>query len=224
MSTSTQQDPARPRFAREDMIHKGFTLPGHLTRTLTVALAVFALGAWLAHEEPWTTWLTIPVFWLVANVFEWFTHRFPMHRPLVPRMMYRNHALVHHRAFADADAQEIQDVRELSIVMMPWFTILIVFAMASPVAFVAALIGGPGLAGVFLIAAISYFLLYETIHTLHHLPRTRLHAWGLDRWRWLALLREHHHHHHRLDRMAHVNFNVTAPLADWAFGTYEREP
>jgi len=36
-------------------------------------------------------------------------------------------------------------------------------------------------------------------------------------------MRSHHRHHHRLDRMSHVNFNVTFPLMDTLLGTRERE-
>jgi len=205
---------------RDQHLHAGYTFRGHVFRTLGVAAAMFALGLWLARDAAWTLWLAVPVFWAVANVFEWATHRYPMHRPLQPRMMYRNHALIHHRAFAGDDDQEIRSTTDLCLVMMPWYTILIVFAMASPVALVATVVGGPALAGVFLVAAISYFLLYETIHTLHHLKHAQLEALGVARWRWLHALRRHHHFHHRLEEMAHTNFNVTAPFADWLLGTY----
>jgi sterol desaturase/sphingolipid hydroxylase (fatty acid hydroxylase superfamily) len=129
---------------------------------------------------------------------------------------------VHHYGFAGRN-QEIHDVTELSVVMMPWYTLLMVFAMASPIALVAALIGGTALAGVFLIAAVGYFLLYETIHTLHHLPNKTLTRLGLGGNRVLTALRAHHHHHHQLENMARTNFNVTAPLADFVLGTYNAQ-
>jgi hypothetical protein len=196
---------------RAHAMDPSFSLVRHLVKTLGVAAAILMGGAWLALDARSWHWLMLPVFWVVANFFEWGIHRFLMHRPLRPRILYRNHALVHHRAFAGSE-QEIRDTRELSLVMMPWYTLVMVFLMASPVAVVAAAAGGKALAGVFLIGAVSYFLLYELIHTLHHLPRSG---------KVLAGLREHHHHHHRLERMAHVNFNVTLPLADRMLGTYE---
>jgi hypothetical protein len=45
----------------------------------------------------------------------------------------------------------------------------------------------------------------------------RLHLDG-PTFRWLQA---HHTHHHRLDRMSHVNFNVTIPLTDWMMRTNE---
>jgi hypothetical protein len=200
---------------RDEAVDSTFSLTWHLIKTLGVAAVILAGGAWLSRgAQPWH-WILLPVFWVVSNFFEWGIHRFPMHRPLRPRILYRNHALIHHNAFAGTD-QEIRATGELSLVMMPWYTLVMVFLMASPVAVVAALVGGRALAGVFLIGAVSYFLLYEVIHTLHHLPG-HLVGDGL-----LARLRAHHHHHHQLERMAHVNFNVTFPLADRVLGTCER--
>jgi sterol desaturase/sphingolipid hydroxylase (fatty acid hydroxylase superfamily) len=91
------------------------------------------------------------------------------------------------------------------------------------VAIVAALLRGPGAAGVFFIAAAGYFLLYETLHALYHLPEATLERLGLRGNGVFDRLQSHHRHHHRLSRMAKVNFNVTFPMADWAFGTMEKE-
>lgn len=212
---------ARVWRARDAASDPRFSLARHLTRTLGIASTIAALGIWLAWGASWMVWLAVPGFWLVANVFEWATHRYPMHRPLFPRVLYQKHAIAHHRAFAGAH-QEIRSVVELSSVMMPWYTLLIIFGGASPIAVVAGLLGGPALAGVFLVSAVVYFLVYELIHTLHHLPEATLARSWLGRGRWVAALRAHHHHHHQLERMNEVNFNVTFPLADRLLGTYER--
>jgi sterol desaturase/sphingolipid hydroxylase (fatty acid hydroxylase superfamily) len=207
-------------FSREAAVIPGWTPSRHLARSLGIAVAIAALGGWLVAGGPWWVWLAAPPFWLVANLFEWAIHRYPMHRPLVPRVLYTNHARVHHRAFDGSD-QEIRGVRELSLVMMPWYTLLFVFATSSPVAVVAVLVGGPALAGVFLLSAVSYFLFYELVHTLHHLPVATLRRSWWGRRRLLAAMRHHHHSHHQLDRMTEVNFNVTFAFADRLLGTYE---
>ena len=85
-------------------------------------------------------------------------HRNPMHRPLPPRIMYRNHALLHHLAFTDGQHADRTDARELGLVMMPWYTMLGLFLVASPVMVIAGVLRGPGLAGVFLLGAVAYFL------------------------------------------------------------------
>lgn len=219
--TLLKDQPKGHKHAREATTDRSFSLARHLAKTLGVAAAILALGIWLARDAAPAWWLLAPVFWVIANFFEWATHRYPMHHRLWPRMMYLSHAIVHHRAFA-GDDQEIRETCELSVVMMPWYTLLIIFTGASPIAIAAALVGGPGLAGVFLVSAVGYFLLYESIHTLHHLPAAVLQRSFLGRSRTLARLRAHHHHHHQLERMVHVNFNVTFPLADRVLGTLER--
>ncbi|MEM7159421.1 MAG: hypothetical protein AAF799_41670 [Myxococcota bacterium] len=206
---------------RDEHIEPSFTLAVHLTRTFGIASLIAALGVWLTLGTSAWLWLAMPVFWLVANVFEWATHRYPMHQPLQPRVLYKKHAIIHHRAFT-GQHQEIRQVQDLSLVMMPWYTLIIIFSGASPIAVAAGLIGGPGLAGVFLVSAVGYFLLYELIHTLHHLPQAMLDRTRWGRSRALASLRAHHHHHHQLEHMTKANFNVTFPFADKLLGTYVR--
>jgi sterol desaturase/sphingolipid hydroxylase (fatty acid hydroxylase superfamily) len=216
---------ARPRRGpleyRDAVLDPKFSLARHLGKVLGVAAVILAGGVWLARDAAAWQWALVPLFWAVANVFEWTMHRFPMHRPLQPRILYTNHAIHHHRAF-DGAAQEIRTIRDLSVVMMPWYTLVFVFLMASPIAFAAALLGGTPLAGVFLVAAVLYFLLYELIHTLHHLSPAQLSVLPLGKSRAVAALRRQHHAHHQLGRMTEINFNVTFPLADLLFGTLER--
>lgn len=208
---------------RDRAIERTFTLRAHLAKVLGVAALILGGGLWLAADAPAWMWAAWPIFWLVANLFEWAIHRYPMHRPLQPRVLYRSHALIHHRAFA-GEHQQIRDPVELSLVMMPWYTLVLVFVMASPIATAAAWLGGTALAGVFLVAAVSYFLLYEAIHTLHHLTPAQLALVPGGRSRVVAALRAHHLWHHQRENMTRLNFNVTFPLADRLMGTYSRVP
>jgi hypothetical protein len=148
-------------------------------------------------------------------------HRHPMHHPQPPRLMYRNHTLLHHLAFTHGQ-MPITRPAELGLVMMPWYTMIGIFVVTSPVIVLAGLLRGPGLAGIFLLAAVAYFLSYETLHALYHLPVATLDRLAIGRWRLFRKLQAHHTHHHVLGRMAHVNFNVTIPLMDIVLGTKER--
>jgi len=208
---------------RAEKIPAGFSARKQIARTATLAGGVLAIAFAVARHASPRAWLLLPAFWVFANFFEWTVHRFPMHRPLHPRIMYRNHALIHHGAFPDGD-MAIRSSRELWLVMMPWYTIAMLLVAASPVAIVAAVLGGLPLAGIFYVGAVSYFLFYEALHAMYHLPPATLaragvgvHPHGLFR-----RLQAHHTHHHELRRMAHVNFNVTVPLADVVLGTKER--
>jgi hypothetical protein len=163
--------------------------------------------------------LFLPAFVVAANAIEWAFHRGPMHRPMGPRIFYKNHTLIHHRAFHH-DTMALREPRDLGLVLMPWYTMLLLFALASPVAAAAAAVRGLPVAGIFYATAALYFLMYETLHGLYHLPEAGLRRLGLG-GRIFTALRAHHTHHHRLDRMAFVNFNVTFPLMDWLLGTKE---
>jgi Fatty acid hydroxylase superfamily len=212
---------AAARFVRDEHIEAGYSAGRHIALTLTIAAAISALGVVLASRAHVMDWLLMPAFLVVANLIEWTVHRYPMHRPLPPRLLYKNHAQIHHVAFANGD-MSMRHTRELALIMMPWYTMLGLFLVASPVMIVAAMLRGPGLAGVFLLAAVAYFLTYEALHALYHVPGDTLARMGLARRRLFRALQTHHARHHVLRRMAAVNFNVTVPLMDRVFGTLER--
>jgi len=52
-------------------------------------LVVYAIGAAALayfiphiHSPSWTEWLVVPVVFLGSNLFEWWIHRYIMHRPV----------------------------------------------------------------------------------------------------------------------------------------------
>jgi hypothetical protein len=212
---------AAARFLRVEHLPAGYAPDRQIALTLTLAAAIAALGGGLAARARLVDWLLMPAFFAVANFIEWMVHRNPMHRPLKPRIMYRNHAQLHHLAFTDRN-MPIEDARELGLVLMPWYTMLGLFLVASPFMLLAGFVRGPGLAGVFLIAAVAYFLTYEALHALYHLSDETLDRVGIGRLGAFRRAQAHHRRHHVLDRMAHVNFNVTFPWMDHLFGTKER--
>jgi hypothetical protein len=176
----------------------------------------------LAADASLLDWLLLPVFFVFANLLEWAFHRGPMHRPVGPRILYNNHSLIHHRAFGPTTMQ-VHNWRELGLILMPWYTMLLLFALASPVAIAGGLWRGAGLGGVLLLAAALYFIMYEGLHALYHMPDDVLGRLHLSRNRVFVALQNHHRYHHRLDRMTHVNFNVTFPLMDWLLHTRETD-
>ena len=212
---------AELRFVRADHIAAGYSPWRHMALTLALAILLATGGLALAARARAADWMLLPVFLVIANLIEWMVHRHPMHRPLRPRLMYRNHAQLHHLAFTDGH-MVIGPTRDLGLIMMPWYTMLGLFALTSPVMILAGLLRGPGLAGVFLLGAVGYFLCYELLHALYHLPDATLDRAGIGRLRAFRRLQAHHRHHHILGRMAAVNFNVTFPLMDRLFGTLEK--
>ncbi len=207
-------------FMRAAHIPAGYSAGRHVATTLAIAAVILIGALCLAVRAHPVDWILLPTFWLVANFIEWAFHRFPMHRPMSPRLLYKNHAQLHHLAFTE-ETMPVTETRELDLVMMPWYTMIGLFVIASPVFIAAGVLRGPGLAGVFLIAAVLYFLAYELLHGLYHLPLATLARIGLRPGGLFFRLRAHHTRHHVLRRMAHANFNVTIPLMDWLMRTRE---
>jgi hypothetical protein len=212
---------AADRFVRAAHLPAGYSPWRHLGLTAGIASAITALGVALAWRARPLDWVLMPIFFVVANLIEYTVHRYPMHHPMFPRIMYKNHAMLHHIAFTDRN-MPITETRELGLVMMPWYTMIGLFGVTAPVMVIAAMLRGPGLAGVFLLGAVLYFASYETLHALYHLRDETLDRIALGRLGVFRRMRAHHQHHHVLKRMAYVNFNVTVPLMDYVFGTKER--
>jgi len=187
-----------------------------------LAGAGLATGAWLARAAHLTDLWIVPAYLLIANLTEYLIHRLLMHRPLWPRTLYRNHTLGHHRAFHH-DSMEIASWRELDLVMMPWFSLLLFFVGTAPVAVLAWRALGPGATGVFMLTAVLSFVLYEGMHALYHLPLGVLARLGLLDNGVFRFLYDHHRHHHRLARMRWTNFNISLPLSDGWFRSLETE-
>jgi hypothetical protein len=207
-------------FDRDAAIGADYSAGRHIAQTLTLYAVVIGAASFLAVRARPLDWLLIPAFWVAGNLIEWLVHKGPMHRPAFPRIMYKNHALMHHRAFLHG-RMEMQNFRELGLILMPWYTIVLVLAGATPVVVAAYLLRGPGAVGIFFIFAMAYFASYELLHALYHTPESFQRRWGLWDNRLFRFLQAHHAHHHRLDRMSHVNFNVTLPLWDVLLRTRE---
>src|SRR5512138_2069023 len=87
---------AAARFIRRDHIPADYSPWRHMALTLAIAGGIATIGGLLARRARPIDWVLMPLFFVVANFMEWTVHRFPMHRPLQPRLMYRNHAQMHH--------------------------------------------------------------------------------------------------------------------------------
>jgi len=216
-----QQQPERSN-RRARLLTAEFSLRRHLGVFAALALAALGTAGWLlGHARARDLWI-VPAYLLAANLVEYGVHRLLMHRPLPLRALYRGHTLGHHRAFHH-DSMEIASVRELELVMMPWYTVLFYFGAIGPVVALVVRTFGRGAGGLFLLTGVSSFVLYEGMHALYHLPASALARLGLDRSRLFGFLYRHHRHHHRLPRMRWVNFNISCPLSDRLFGTLENE-
>jgi sterol desaturase/sphingolipid hydroxylase (fatty acid hydroxylase superfamily) len=224
--SAEQQHPSADARARENKRARlqtpTYRLSRHVGLFVVLTLVASAVGLWLAGKARARDLWIVPAYLVAANVVEYLVHRLLMHRPLWPRRFYRGHTLGHHRAFHH-DSMEVGSWRELELVMMPRFTMLLFFVGMAPIV---ALVGwtlGHGAAGLWTLTAIGTFVSYEVLHALYHLPLPTLRRFGFLGSRAFNYLYRHHLHHHRLARMRWVNFNISLPLSDRVFGTLENE-
>ncbi len=188
----------------------------HFATTTIVSLAAIGVAISRVCEPSWRELAAVPVFFLVANLGEYFGHRGPMHhRRARLALIFERHTLQHHRFYTHV-AMAAETPADFQMVLFP--PIMLVFflgAMATPIALVLAWLGSPNLAWLFVATAVSYFLTYEWLHFSYHQPEA---SW-IGRNPLVRVLRRHHAIHHDPARMTSVNFNITFPIADRIFGT-----
>ena len=163
------------------------------------------------------------IFWFVgalvgnvifASFFEWFIHRYVMHRPVGSfRYAFQAHAVVHHQVFKADHTYHLVDPKDQETIPMAWWNGPVLILMgASPTLLLSAITGHwimlAGAATTFVL----YYIAYEYIHWCMHLPKAR----RVEKPWLFRRLNGHHLLHHRY---MHKNFNVVFPLADFCLGT-----
>lgn len=167
------------------------------------------------HQPAWYEWLVIPVAFTASNVFEWWIHKYVMHRP-VPGFMgiYKRHTLAHHQFFTENE-YTVDSSRDFRIVFFPPYALVTFITLSLiPAAILGAL--GLGNAGwLLLITNTALYLNYELFHYCCHVKDDRL----VRHIPFVNSIRRHHAAHHNTAIMMERNFNLTYPIADWFFGT-----
>ena len=171
---------------------------------LIIAFAISQIDALTAAEA-----LALPIGFLAANIGEYLLHRYPMHRPLWPRMAYDRHAVVHHSVFTH-ESMGLDSMRDLRWILFPAFTVPGLVLLMIPIAWSVGALVSTNAGWLALIVMASYYSLYEFLHTAYHLPTE---SW-LGRRRLIAYLRRVHQTHHDPTLMSRWNFNVTFPVTD----------
>ena len=159
--------------------------------------------------------LAIPLTLLASLGFEWRVHKDVLHRRLPPfEGLYKRHELNHHVVFPESD-MGIRSLSEIGLVLIPKGAIVGVFFMLLPLALIVQALASRNAAVLFVATGLLFFLVYEWMHLLYHLPEQ---SW-LGRRGWVAALRTLHQRHHNAGRMKRWNFNVTLPVFDLLHGT-----
>jgi sterol desaturase/sphingolipid hydroxylase (fatty acid hydroxylase superfamily) len=176
-----------------------------------------ALAFALVHGARWSDGWIVPLTFVVANLVEYLAHRGPMHhRTRVLAALHTRHSGRHHRFFV-ADAMPFESMRDFHAVLFPPVLLLFFGAIACGLGALVALVAPAGVAALFVASALGYYLLYEVLHFLYHVPS----HWRVGRLpgvRWLARL---HRVHHDPRCMQEANFNLVFPLCDRLAGTFD---
>jgi hypothetical protein len=193
----------------------------HLLFTFGVGGAALAICiSRLVDVQP-LEWLTVPLTFLYTNLAEYWGHRGPMHHKTRGLgLVYERHTRQHHRFFTHV-AMPVDSLRDLRAVLFP--PILMTFFLATfalPVALLLARFTSGNVGWLFAATSLAYFLNYEVLHLVYHLPD----RYAVARWPFVGRLRRLHQAHHDPRLMAQFNFNITYPIGDRLFGTRYRGP
>lgn len=195
--------------ARAEMLGPHYSGILHFAFVNAIALTVIGYAATRLEHPRWSL-LTVPVTFLYANLVEWLAHRGPMHnRRRFLGLVFQRHTLMHHNFFTHSEMQ-LESTRDFKMVLFPPVLLLFFFGLfALPIGLTLNALAGVNVAALFVITAMSYYLLYEWLHLAYHL--------GLG-----GALRLHHQAHHDPRDMNRTNFNITFPICDRIFGTHAR--
>lgn len=147
-----------------------------------------------------------------SSFFEWFLHKYVMHRPVGPfDYAFKAHAVVHHQIFKADHTYHLHDDKDKHTIPMAWWNgpVLILMCQA-PFLTWTLLMNRPGHWGVLIGSVVvcgAYYGMYEYMHWCMHLPKKR----NIERSGIFFRLNGHHLLHHRY---MHKNYNVVLPLAD----------
>jgi hypothetical protein len=187
----------------------------HLLTPTAVGIAMLIFAVSHIHALRPLELCAVPVTLLIAFAFEWRVHKWILHhRTPGVGILYDRHELQHHIVFTYND-MSMRSPRELWLVLMPAYAVVLVTLVNAPLTYGFALLLSPNVGFLYLSTSMVFFVAYEWLHLAYHLPPTSF----IGGHRFIARLREHHRRHHDPRLMKRWNFNVTIPAFDWILRT-----
>ncbi len=187
----------------------------HVTLIAAIGLAAIWYCARQVTHPAWYEWLVVPVAFAISNVFEWWIHKYVMHRPVRGLMgIYRRHTLAHHQFFTDVEPT-FDTARDFRIVFFPPYALVAFIVLSIPPAAILNAVGFGNAGWLLLVTNVALYLNYELFHFCCHVKDDSL----VRRIPLVNSIRRHHIAHHDPVIMMTRNFNLTYPVADWFFDT-----
>jgi hypothetical protein len=196
-------------------ISRWYSGPAHVFMIYAIGLTGIWFFANRIVAPRWWELLVIPLAFAISNVFEWWIHRYVMHRPVKGFMgIYKRHTLAHHQFFTDAEPS-VDSNRDFRIVFFPPYALAAFMAGSIVPAWILGLAGAPNAGWLLLITNTALYLNYELFHYCCHVKDDRI----VRHIPFVNSIRRHHIAHHNTAIMMEKNFNLTYPIADAIFGT-----
>ncbi len=229
-------------------VEERFSLPLFL---FTVAVSLGGLVILLklvAPDTVWTAqvstgaWPLVAAFMaihLLTCFFEYFFHRYVLHKPVVPFLsrFYRQHTLHHSltrigKRYTSAgravpfveNVYPVTTPEQGEASFFPWYTLVIFAAVFAPLLALLQWImpAFPWFFGGF--GALAFAMaLYEIFHAIEHWPFERWSPLIESRhfgWLWRKVYSFHLRHHAVIDSNEAISGFFTLPVFDWVFGTF----
>lgn len=192
---------------------------GWLHVAVIYTIGVAALYVYISHIDNvrWWEWLTVPVVFLLANIFEWWIHRYVMHRPRRwsgARAIYNRHTLTHHQFFTDREMR-FADHHDWRVTVFPPYALIVFILMSIPAGLLVGWLVSANAGWLLMCTTTSVYLIYEFMHFCCHIDEN----WFVRNCPFVNTIRRHHTAHHNQSVMMERNMNLTFPIADWLFGT-----
>ena len=121
------------RQAYQAEISPSYSGPLHIGVMYVVGIAVIGWCVSQMHNSAWEWLLVLPVF-TFSNLFEWWIHKFVMHRLVdvfALRAIYDRHTRQHHQYFSDNE-MTVTSTREWRIVFFPWRALFTFMGLGAP--------------------------------------------------------------------------------------------
>jgi hypothetical protein len=189
----------------------------HIAVIYTIGFTALYIYISNMNNIQWWEWLAVPVTFLICNFFEWWLHRYIMHRPSsikLFRAVYSRHTLMHHQFFTEEEMR-FADHHDWRVTFFPPYSLVVFTLMSIPAAIALGVIVSPNTGWLFISTTTSVYLIYEFMHFCCHVQDNAF----VRNMPFVNTIRRHHTAHHNQSIMMERNMNLTFPIMDWLFGT-----
>jgi len=183
------------------------------------AIGIAAMYVYISNisNVRWWEWLVVPVAFIGGNIFEWWIHRYVMHRPQKwagAKAIYTRHTLMHHQFFTEKEMR-FASQHDWRVTFFPPYALIVFILVSVPPSFLLGWLVSSNVGWLLMCTTTATYMIYEFMHFCCHIEE----SWFVRHCPFVNTIRRHHAAHHDQSIMMERNMNLTFPIADWLFGT-----